>query len=106
MSEEVVDISELSTEEALAVHIGELIEAYEAEDESDSSFHLEVCLVDGRRFCLPYVEHTHGAVVLMDGGKNGPGRPRIFAMRHIVEVSLDPDCRFVHGELSLPVSVH
>ena len=42
----------------------------------------------------------------MDGGDSGPGRPRIFAMRHIVEVSLDPECRTVSGELSLPLSIH
>lgn len=104
--DEELDPSELTSEEMLAVHINEMIEAYEAEDDSDNAFHLEVCLADGRRFCLPYIEHTHGAIVLMDGGENGPGRPRILAMRHVVEVSLDPECRFVHGELSLPVMIH
>ena len=109
--DEELDPSELTSEEMLAVHINEMIEAYEAEDDSDNAFHLEVCLADGRRFCLPYIEHTHGAIVLMDGGENSPGRPRILAMRHVVEVSLDPECRFVHGELSLPelslpVTVH
>ena len=103
--DEELDPSELTGEEMLAVHINEMIEAYEAEDDSDSAFHLEVCLVDGRRFCLPYIEHTHGAVILMDDGDSGPGRPRIFAMRHIVEVSLDPECRTVSGELSLPLSI-
>ena len=53
--DEELDPSELTGEEMLAVHINEMIEAYEAEDDSDSAFHLEVCLVDGRRFCLPYI---------------------------------------------------
>ena len=83
-----LDESEMTAEEMMALHLMERIEAYETDD---ASFHLEVFTVDGRRHCLPYVEHSHGAVVLMDDSRPHPA-PRIIAMRHIVEINLDPPC--------------
>ena len=65
-----LDESEMTAEEMMALHLMELIEAYETDD---ASFHLEVFTVDGRRHCLPYVEHSHGAVVLMDDSRPPPG---------------------------------
>jgi hypothetical protein len=73
-----LDESEMTAEEMMALHLMELIEAYETDDASDASFHLEVFTVDGRRHCLPYVEHSHGAVVLMDDSRPHPA-PRIIS---------------------------
>ena len=49
--------------------------------------------------CLPYVEHSHGAVVLMDDSRPHPA-PRIIAMRHIVEINLDPTCTTIINALA------
>ena len=101
MSAEIEEFNEaeMTSEEMLALHLTELIEAYEAEGGGDTAFHLEVFTVDGRRHCLPYVEHSHGAVVLMDDSRPHPA-PRIIAMRHIVEINLDPTCTTIINALA------
>lgn len=94
-----LDESEMTAEEMMALHLMELIEAYETDNASDASFHLEVFTVDGRRHCLPYVEHSHGAVVLMDDSRPHSAL-RIIAMRHIVEINLDPTCTTIVNALT------
>ena len=96
-----IDESELTSEEMLALHLTELIEAYEKDENNgdDTAFHLEVFTVDGRRHCLPYLEHSHGGVVLMDDSRVPP-RPRIIAMRHIVEMNIDPECTTIVNALA------
>lgn len=84
-------VDEYLPEDLMAIHIGELIESYEAEDDSDNAFYLDVTMADGRRFCLPYVEHSSGGIVLMDDTIKPP-RKRLLAMQYVVDVAVDPDC--------------
>ena len=93
----------LSAEEALSLHLHDLIDAYEQEsdqDHGDSTFNLEVHLTSGFYHSLPYVDHSHGAVVLMNDLCTPP-RPVVVAMTHIVQFSISPDgksCYFSRPE--------
>lgn len=83
----------LSPEDDYAVAIHEAIDAYE-EGEEGSAFNLVVVFSSGRYHSLPYVEHSHGTIVLMDDTRQPP-IPRVISMRSVAEVYVDPDCKSV-----------
>ncbi len=85
--------SMLSAEEALSLHLHDLIDAYESEageSHGDTTFNLEVHIVGGFFHSLPYVDHSHGAVVLMND-LCVPPRPVVVSMTHIVQLAIDPE---------------
>ena len=83
--------------EDMSVAITELIQAYEEQadgEHGDTTFNLEVRLVNGTLYSLPYCDHGVGTIVLMDD-LEVPPRPRVIQMRHVTEVAIDPACKSV-----------
>jgi hypothetical protein len=81
----------LTESSMLSIRLHELIEAIEdaGDDSGDTAFNLEIRTTSGRFYSLPYCEHDHGSIVLMDDTLTPP-RPRAIAMRHVVEMAIAP----------------
>lgn len=105
MTEQRNDGVPVTYEEALSIHIHDLIDVYEDESGDDCLFNLVVHLDNGLYHSLPYCDHSIGAIVLLNDLFQPP-RPLLVSLRHVVQVEIDPDCQSCYARPIVAETAH